>query len=340
MQTRDVATYGILKEIEAGRGSPHGGVYLSFEHCSEAALRDAFGPVIDRLAANRIDLTQMPVEVAPIAHYHMGGIVADDAMRTDLPRPVRGRRSGRRRQRRQPPVGQCRHRSTGVRPPRRTQRRRMLAEDGSRCRRSGEAGRRGARSGRCRPAPSVTTQHRGDDRGVAGGDGRRCRAAARRAPARSAPSRRSPTDGANSASVPAGDAERIRHAPARMVRSAQHAARRPHRRRGGACPQREPRRAPARGFSRHAARNGGATDSARRATARSIAAARMSHDGDAGDHGAAPPRRSRPRAGRASRCRSSRASRCSTGCAGYAAIAIRPWRCAIPASTPMPARNA
>jgi succinate dehydrogenase / fumarate reductase flavoprotein subunit len=85
VQTRDVATYGILKEIEAGRGSPHGGVYLSFQHCSEAALRAAFGPVIDRLAANRIDLTKMPVEVAPIAHYHMGGIVADSGMRTDLP---------------------------------------------------------------------------------------------------------------------------------------------------------------------------------------------------------------------------------------------------------------
>jgi succinate dehydrogenase / fumarate reductase flavoprotein subunit/fumarate reductase (CoM/CoB) subunit A len=85
VQTRDVATYGILKEIEAGRGSPHGGVFLSFRHCSAAALRDAFGPVIDRLAANRIDLTGMPVEVAPIAHYHMGGIAADGDMQTDLP---------------------------------------------------------------------------------------------------------------------------------------------------------------------------------------------------------------------------------------------------------------
>src|SRR5215213_9555287 len=85
VQTRDVATYGILKEIEAGRGSPHGGVYLSFAHCSETELRDAFGPVIDRLQANRIDLTKVPVEVAPIAHYHMGGIVADSEMRTDLP---------------------------------------------------------------------------------------------------------------------------------------------------------------------------------------------------------------------------------------------------------------
>ncbi len=83
--TRDVGSYAILKEVEAGRGSPHGGVYLSFQHCPEAALRDSFGPVIDRLAANGIDLTQTPIEVAPIAHYHMGGIAAGGQMQTDLP---------------------------------------------------------------------------------------------------------------------------------------------------------------------------------------------------------------------------------------------------------------
>src|SRR6266700_4590824 len=82
---RDLATYAIIKEVEAGRGTPHGGAYLSFEHCSAAALRAAFGPVIDRLAANNIDLTGMPVEVAPIAHYHMGGVVTDAAMQTELP---------------------------------------------------------------------------------------------------------------------------------------------------------------------------------------------------------------------------------------------------------------
>jgi succinate dehydrogenase / fumarate reductase, flavoprotein subunit len=83
--TRDLATYAIFKEVEAGRGSPHGGAYLSFEHCTAAALRAAFGPVIDRLAANHIDLTHMPVEVAPIAHYHMGGVPADAGMATELP---------------------------------------------------------------------------------------------------------------------------------------------------------------------------------------------------------------------------------------------------------------
>jgi succinate dehydrogenase/fumarate reductase flavoprotein subunit len=83
--TRDIATYAIVKEVEAGRGSPHGGAYLSFQHCSEAELRAAFGPVIDRLARNNIDLTRMPIEVAPIAHYHMGGVIADERMATELP---------------------------------------------------------------------------------------------------------------------------------------------------------------------------------------------------------------------------------------------------------------
>ncbi len=83
--TRDVGAYAITKEVEAGRGSPHGGVYLSFQHVPEDKLRAAFGPVIDRLAANGIDLTQTPIEVAPIAHYHMGGIAVDTAMSTGLP---------------------------------------------------------------------------------------------------------------------------------------------------------------------------------------------------------------------------------------------------------------
>jgi succinate dehydrogenase / fumarate reductase flavoprotein subunit len=82
---RDLATYAILKEVAEGRGSPHGGAWLSFMHCSEAKLRDAFGPVIDRLAKNGIDLTRQPIEVAPMAHYHMGGIRVDADMRTSVP---------------------------------------------------------------------------------------------------------------------------------------------------------------------------------------------------------------------------------------------------------------
>ena len=83
--TRDLATYAITREVEAGRGSPAGGAYLSFQHVPEAEIRRAFGPVVDRLAANGIDLAKRPVEVAPIAHYHMGGVRVDATLRTAVP---------------------------------------------------------------------------------------------------------------------------------------------------------------------------------------------------------------------------------------------------------------
>ena len=82
--TRDLATYAICREVEAGRGSPTGGAWLSFTHLHEAELRSAFGPVIDRLLVNGIDLTREPVEVAPIAHYHMGGVKVDTRMRSTV----------------------------------------------------------------------------------------------------------------------------------------------------------------------------------------------------------------------------------------------------------------
>jgi succinate dehydrogenase / fumarate reductase, flavoprotein subunit len=83
--TRDLATYAITREVEAGRGSPAGGAYLSFQHVPEAEIRSAFGPVVDRLAANGIDLARRPIEVAPIAHYHMGGVRVDAMMQTRVP---------------------------------------------------------------------------------------------------------------------------------------------------------------------------------------------------------------------------------------------------------------
>jgi succinate dehydrogenase/fumarate reductase flavoprotein subunit len=82
---RDIATYAIQKEVAAGRGSPHGGVYLSFTHVPRSALEAAFGPVIERLRKNGIDLGTVPVEVAPIAHYHMGGIAVDERLMSRVP---------------------------------------------------------------------------------------------------------------------------------------------------------------------------------------------------------------------------------------------------------------
>ncbi len=81
---RDVVSFAILQEVAAGRGSPAGGAFLSFKHIPEDELRSAFGPVIDRLAENGIDLRVRSVEVAPIAHYHMGGIRVDTRMETQV----------------------------------------------------------------------------------------------------------------------------------------------------------------------------------------------------------------------------------------------------------------
>ena len=83
--TRDIISYAITREAEAGRATDGGGVFLSFEHLGERELREAFGPVIDRLAANGIDLTRRPIEVSPIAHYHMGGVRVDETMETCVP---------------------------------------------------------------------------------------------------------------------------------------------------------------------------------------------------------------------------------------------------------------
>ncbi|MSP31420.1 MAG: FAD-dependent oxidoreductase [Pseudolabrys sp.] len=80
--TRDLLTHAIYREVAEGRGSPHGGVFLSFQHIPEDALTNALGPVINIFKRNNIDLTKAPVEVFPIAHYQMGGIEVNAAMET------------------------------------------------------------------------------------------------------------------------------------------------------------------------------------------------------------------------------------------------------------------
>lgn len=82
--TRDAATYAIIKEVEAGRGTPAGGAYLSFRHVPAETLKEAFGPIVKKLADNGIDLTRTMIEVAPTAHYHMGGIRVNTDLATDV----------------------------------------------------------------------------------------------------------------------------------------------------------------------------------------------------------------------------------------------------------------
>lgn len=81
---RDAATFAILREIEAGRGSPHGGVYLDFRGSSREQIKAAFGGVIHILERQGLDLTRQPVEVAPLAHYTIGGVRINEKMETTV----------------------------------------------------------------------------------------------------------------------------------------------------------------------------------------------------------------------------------------------------------------
>ena len=83
--TRDVVTYGILKEVEEGRGSPAGGAWLDFTDLSAERIREAFPAAYDRLVAQGVDISQRRVEVAPTAHYTIGGIRVGLDLATSVP---------------------------------------------------------------------------------------------------------------------------------------------------------------------------------------------------------------------------------------------------------------
>ena len=83
--TRDTLTHAMYREVELGRGSPHGGVYLSFQHIDHHELEKALGPFLEIFHRNNIDLTKQPVEVYPIAHYQMGGVEVNTDMETGVP---------------------------------------------------------------------------------------------------------------------------------------------------------------------------------------------------------------------------------------------------------------
>jgi len=82
---RDQTTFAIFNEVKEGRGSPHGGAYLDFRMVPEQKLKEAFGPVIDILARQGVDLTKDMVEVAPMAHFTMGGVKVSTRMETTVP---------------------------------------------------------------------------------------------------------------------------------------------------------------------------------------------------------------------------------------------------------------
>ena len=77
--TRDVVAKAIVKEIQEGRGTPHGGVFLDIAAKRPADFIKQKLPSMyhqfKELAG--VDITREPMEIGPTTHYVMGGVKVD-----------------------------------------------------------------------------------------------------------------------------------------------------------------------------------------------------------------------------------------------------------------------
>ena len=76
LSTRDRVALANYTEIIEGRGGEHGGVYLDVSHKSKEFILEKLPKMHQQFTkALNIDISKEPMEVAPTAHYSMGGIV-------------------------------------------------------------------------------------------------------------------------------------------------------------------------------------------------------------------------------------------------------------------------
>ncbi|MGK7392518.1 MAG: L-aspartate oxidase [Candidatus Cyclobacteriaceae bacterium M2_1C_046] len=74
LAARDVVARAILQEINEGRGTPDGGVYLDISHKDADYIEERLPKLVKRFKEYDIDISEEPVEVAPTSHYAMGGL--------------------------------------------------------------------------------------------------------------------------------------------------------------------------------------------------------------------------------------------------------------------------
>ncbi|MGH7388177.1 MAG: FAD-binding protein [Candidatus Rokuibacteriota bacterium] len=80
--TRDLVSRASFLEVAEGRGTPNGGVWIDVSHLGAAVVERSFRGMVKRCRDFGRDLAREPVEVAPTAHFMMGGVVIDPACRT------------------------------------------------------------------------------------------------------------------------------------------------------------------------------------------------------------------------------------------------------------------
>ena len=78
LSTRDVVARANYTEVQAGRGSEHGGVYLDITHLGYEGIMKKLPTMYTQFKnLADIDISKEPMEVFPTVHYTMGGIKID-----------------------------------------------------------------------------------------------------------------------------------------------------------------------------------------------------------------------------------------------------------------------
>jgi succinate dehydrogenase / fumarate reductase flavoprotein subunit len=78
LSARDRVALANYTEITQGRGGPNGGVFLDITHLGKDKILEKLPRMYRQfLELQMLDISQQPMEVAPTAHYSMGGVVVD-----------------------------------------------------------------------------------------------------------------------------------------------------------------------------------------------------------------------------------------------------------------------
>ena len=86
LSTRDRVALACYTEIKEGRGTPNGGVWLDVSHLPRETIMRRLPRVYRTMLELQMrDITKDPIEIAPTAHYSMGGVwVRPEDHRTDV----------------------------------------------------------------------------------------------------------------------------------------------------------------------------------------------------------------------------------------------------------------
>jgi succinate dehydrogenase / fumarate reductase flavoprotein subunit len=78
LSTRDLIALANYKEIQEGRHGPHGGVFLDISHKDKKTIIEKLPRMYRQFMESQLlDISKEKMEVAPTAHYSMGGVVVD-----------------------------------------------------------------------------------------------------------------------------------------------------------------------------------------------------------------------------------------------------------------------